>query len=478
MIFDRIDFLDAARGAARWIENLGVETDEGIFWRCQPEERGGSYTDRLDLYRGSAGKIFFFSQLFRATGDEQYLADALAGAQFVMARFDASALTIGGIPNSAWTLYGGTAGIAFALLDLSRIPGAGSVGERAGIFARACTDKIRAAATGTTNEAPGRTKSVPAWTGEPCVYADGGTILYLLHAAESFGDERYRSLALEAGGALVSRALPATGGAFDTFRGEYFGFSPHVRWPNFELGTAGAAYVFLKLYAAGGGSVFLEAARAGADYIRSVAVFGGSGENAAALVPYRFPDYKTLFYLGYCHGPVGTIRLFYELERITKDEGYGRFWRALVRGILATGAPENHSSGYWHVFSQCCGTAGMAGLFCGLWAATGGAEYLALARRSSAHIAGYAAQCGNGGLAWYQAFERVNPARVTADTGYGVGAAGIGMALLQTHLAERGTFKTVRLPDDPFPERQVSDAGVALSPKNVIQENNHYETEK
>jgi hypothetical protein len=358
---------------------------------------------------------------------------------------------MGGIPNSAWTLYGGAAGIAFALLDLSRIPGSGSVGERAGVFARACTDKIRAAASAASGEAPHGAKGVPVWTGEPCVYADGGTILFLLHAADALGDERCRSLAFESGRALLSRVLSGTDGAFDTFRGEYFGFSPEVRWPNFELGTAGVAYVFLKLYEAGGDSLFLEAARRGGEYIRSVAVFGDSGKNTAALVPYRFPDYKNLFYLGYCHGPVGTIRLFYELERVTKDERYGRFWQALARGILAAGAPENHSSGYWHVFSQCCGTAGMAGLFCGLWAATGNAEHLALAQRSSAHIVGYATHYSEGRLAWHQAFERVNPVLVTADTGYGAGAAGIGMALLQTHLAEQGMFKTVRLPDDPFP---------------------------
>jgi hypothetical protein len=467
MIFDKMNFLDAAEGAAHWIESLGVETDEGIFWRCQPEESGAAGTARLDLYRGSAGKIFFFSQLFRATGDEQYLANALAGARFVMARFEPSSLMIGGIPNSAWTLYGGTAGIAFALLDLSRIPGAGAVGERAGAFARACTDKIRAAVTDASVEVPCGTKGAPVWTGEPCVYADGGTILFLLHTAEALGDERCRWLALESGRALLSRVLPAAGGAFDTFRGEYFGFPPEVRWPNFELGTAGTAYMFLKLYEAGGDSLFLEAAKRGGEYIRSVAVFGGSGENTAALVPYRFPDYKNLFYLGYCHGPVGTIRLFYELERVTKNEYYGKFWQALARGILAAGAPENHSSGYWHVFSQCCGTAGMAGLFCGLWAATGNAEYLALAQRSSAHIVGYATQYGNGCLAWHQAFERVNPVLVTADTGYGVGAAGIGMALLQTHLAERGAFKTVRLPDDPFPELPAPDPALALPPGKI-----------
>ncbi|MDR1315578.1 MAG: SDR family oxidoreductase [Spirochaetales bacterium] len=185
MIFDRMDFLDAAQGAARWIESLGVETGEGTFWRCQPEESGNVKTDRLDLYRRSAGKIFFFSQLFRATGDEQYLAGALAGARFVMARFDPSTLMIGGIPNSAWTLYGGTAGIAFALLDLSLIPGAGAVGERAGVFARACVDKIRSAANAASGEVPRGTKGGPVWTGEPCVYADGGTILFLLHAAEA-----------------------------------------------------------------------------------------------------------------------------------------------------------------------------------------------------------------------------------------------------------------------------------------------------
>jgi hypothetical protein len=60
----------------------------------------------------------------------------------------------------------------------------------------------------------------------------------------------------------------------------------------------------------------------------------------------------------------------------------------------------------------------------------------------------------------------MNPALVTADTGYSVGAEGIGMALLQTHLAERGAFKTGRLPDDPFPELPVPDPGFVLSPGN------------
>ena len=43
-------------------------------------------------------------------------------------------------------------------------------------------------------------------------------------------------------------------------------------------------------------------------------------------------------------------------------------------------------------------------------------------------------------------------------TGYFYGAAGYGMLLLQYHLAESGHYLRTRLPDDPFPRSQNSDA--------------------
>jgi hypothetical protein len=60
------------------------------------------------------------------------------------------------------------------------------------------------------------------------------------------------------------------------------------------------------------------------------------------------------------------------------------------------------------------------------------------------------AQCDDGHAVWHQAFSRVNPEAVTVDYGYCDGAAGIGAALLQLYAVENNTFRTIRLPDDPF----------------------------
>ncbi|SEH01486.1 hypothetical protein SAMN05444920_120190 [Nonomuraea solani] len=60
---------------------------------------------------------------------------------------------------------------------------------------------------------------------------------------------------------------------------------------------------------------------------------------------------------------------------------------------------------------------------------------------------------GGEGLRWYQAFRRVCPGELSADTGYLTGAAGIGAALLHLEAASRGAraWRLILLPDNPFP---------------------------
>jgi hypothetical protein len=55
------------------------------------------------------------------------------------------------------------------------------------------------------------------------------------------------------------------------------------------------------------------------------------------------------------------------------------------------------------------------------------------------------------GLRWYQAWTRVKPWEVNSETGYSIGAAGIGASLLHVHLAEQGKYQAILLPDNPFP---------------------------
>lgn len=66
-------------------------------------------------------------------------------------------------------------------------------------------------------------------------------------------------------------------------------------------------FVLARLYEETRRAEFLAAAKEGARHIQSIAKVEGD----SALVYYREPDLEGLYYLGYCHGPAGTARLFY-----------------------------------------------------------------------------------------------------------------------------------------------------------------------
>jgi hypothetical protein len=48
----------------------------------------------------------------------------------------------------------------------------------------------------------------------------------------------------------------------------------------------------------------------------------------------------------------------------------------------------------------------------------------------------------------------VKPWEVNAETGYKIGAAGIGAALLHTHLTVTDRYAAILFPDNPFPRLQ------------------------
>src|SRR6185503_7167618 len=95
---------------------------------------------------------------------------------------------------------------------------------------------------------------------------------------------------------------------------------------------------------------------------------------------------ENLFYLGWCHGPPGTARLWSELERQTGDPEWGAWLRGAGEAMLASGAPERRGRGYWNNVGQCCGDAAVGELAISLWQALGDERYLDQARRVAAWI--------------------------------------------------------------------------------------------
>ena len=71
--------------------------------------------------------------------------------------------------------------------------------------------------------------------------------------------------------------------------------------------------------------------------------------------------------------------------------------------------------------------------------------------RVAGQLASHANNLDGKGDRWYQAWTQVKPWEVSAETGYSIGASGVGTALLHVHLAEQGSYSVILLPDNPLP---------------------------
>jgi lantibiotic modifying enzyme len=215
--------------------------------------------------------------------------------------------------------------------------------------------------------------------------------------------------------------------------------------PNFSHGTAGIAYFLTELYAETKDKRFLDASLAGAKYLLSVAKTDGD----TCLVFHNEPDGRDLYYLGWCHGPVGTARLFYALCGATGDRSWLDWVRKEANAIIQAGIPDKESPGFWNNDGICCGLAGVGEFFLDLGRALNDASYRAFAERVAARLLAKA-RVEDGRMSWLQAEHRVRPDFLVAQTGYMQGAAGIGMFLLRLDEAGRRAERCVVFPDTPF----------------------------
>jgi lantibiotic modifying enzyme len=304
-------------------------------------------------------------------------------------------------------------------------------------------------ATQSIADAAKPSRSGVAWSLSPGIVGDGSVILYLLSAARTLERDEYRALVSRGGEHLLELAVPqaARGVSWNGVSPKLLGLSEDTYFPNFKLGTAGVAFVLARLYEETRDSRFLDAARKGALHLEKIATVRGSG----TLISYRYPDLQDVYYLGFCHGPAGTARLFYQLYKVTD---YMDWTEALARGVIESGIPANQTPGFWNALCECCGSAGLTDFFLGMWAATGKTEYCAFANHLAAQSLSHQTSFDGKGYRWYQAWTRVKPAEVTAETGYSIGAAGIGTALLHSSLAQKEGYEALVFPYNPFPNNR------------------------
>lgn len=435
-------FMETVADATKWIDAAERQDERGTYWLPEPDfpEKLFTQTPTNTIYSGSGGVVLFFIQLANVTGNAQYLEKVSKGAEYLAATWrdlvekpSNDNATVSGLNYS---LYCGIAGVAYILNEASKATG---------------KTKYRDAAVAASDYLISNAKHVGAgigWSQSAGVIGDSGTVLYLLYAAREFGDRKYLDAAAKAGDRLLELAIK---------RGElglsWNGYPPlpglpkDPNFPGFEAGTAGVAYTFARLYDQTKDPKHLAVAKLGADYLMNIATVKGN----AALVPYQLPENPNTYYLGWCHGPAGTARTFFELHRLTGEPKYKMWVDRLAQGLIQSGAPENRTLGYWNTVSQCCGNGAFIEFFLSLWASSGKPEYLAHARRCAKNLVSRGTNFDGKGMRWDAAYTRIQPNIVTAETGYLVGSSGIAAALLRMHLAEQGKYQAVLLPDNPFP---------------------------
>jgi lantibiotic modifying enzyme len=410
-------YLEAALEAAAWIKASEIRGPEGASWPAVPQD---PKSVSLDLYSGIPGVVLFFIQAFGAAGSAAYLEDARAGADFLLSTMDSV---------QGMGLYEGLSGIAFSLNETHKA--AGDDRYRQGFLA--CLQRIQAASSASG--------SGIEWSTITDIISGGaGTGLFLIYAFHETGDRAWLDLAARAGVRLLELGRPENGGLKWAMDPEF----PRLM-PNFSHGTAGIAYFLAALYRETRKREFLDASLAGAKYLVSIA----RTEEDSCLVFHDEPDNRDLYYLGWCHGPVGTARLFFLLSGITGDDAWLDWVRRSANGLLRSGIPEQETPGFWNNAGICCGLAGVGEFFLDLFKELGDQRYLDFSKRVTSRLLAKAT-VEDGRMSWLQAEHRTRPDYLFAQTGYMQGAAGIGTFLLRLAAVDGAKTKRIVFPDTPF----------------------------
>ncbi len=454
-----LDPLQYARGAANWILSLSKIQDGKRTW---PPDDGDKKTPAYDLYYGMPGGILLMAELAKEDPSGPFVkavTESVAGLESLrttVGKVQIWGSVEGNTVRIQSGLYTGISGIAWLYLELYRLTGDQHYLDEAKTAVAIVLGKNRLL------------EGTMAWDeSTDIVSGAAGVGLLILRAAKDMKDPRLLKTARDAGDFLISQAIATPTGLKWKINA-----SAAEEYPNFAHGTAGVAYFLLRLSQTESVRRFETAGVRGVFEVQACADIDQKRHTCAWY--HHEGDGMDLFYAGWCHGPAGTARLFYQLSKMSPDEQEKLSQRARLtppaigqysqspssramswvdyaaNWLLVSGIPEpkRPMKGYWNE-GICCGTAGVGDFLLDLYQATGRKEYLEGAERMAAHLARVAEQVGSG-YRWLQAEERLRPSVKDAQTGYAQGSAGIGLFFLKLSRVKRGLPVGWRLPDNPF----------------------------
>lgn len=434
--------LQIAEDTALWISSFEHSTEAGLAWGLAAEK---PETYVRNLYAGSAGIAVFLVELWRVTGREEYLAKAFACGDDLVAYVEAK-------DEQPCAMFSGWGGYAFALVELARVAEDGALKDKFETGACLALDKLKAQSSelgsGRGFIEPMPFSDITGMTGDREIYdasvGSAGAGMIYLNAAEARVYPDGIAFAKALGDRLIEVAEPMeTGLQWRLMNDMPFPFTA----PNFAHGGAGVAYFLARLYQHGADERYLDAAKAGARHLMEIAFGSGDGHLICHQKEGKHPDEH--FYLGQCHGPAGTSRLYRLLHTITDDDAWLEFSDGLMRGLVATGAPETRSFGLWNNVSQCCCDAGIGDYALFTYRDTGDKNALDLALRIADELERRGVH-DDKGYRWPQAEHRSRPDFIETQTGYMQGAAGVGSFFVHLATTLKGEPQKIVFADSPF----------------------------
>lgn len=425
-INDPEEFLKDIKDGESYVASFLKECEDGIY---SNEIKG---INQNNLYVGGAGILHMYVQLDQVFHKEEYKKIIFGMTKYIslhpldgvkLAKRDGEF-----VPGMAEAFYSGIGGIGLILNEVYHL----YQDENAKSGAMKILDYYLDTYTEENSEI--------YWTDNSPIFFDGGNILYLLDCCKTYKElsTKLNDIIVKATDHILNHAIKHENGGLEI---DHLHVDFKHKEQNFEFGTAGAGYLFTKVYEYTKDSKYLNAAKQTIIYLKSIAVKQKEGY----LIPYKLGVYDDLFYLGNCHGPVGTAKLFYELYQVTKNKSYLEEIYQLIDGAKSLGAPFIQSEGFWNTTCICCGPAGYMPMFVGLYQLTKDLKWKNLAHDVGEVLAGTKVKNH-----WEIAFDRTKPKVITSPAGYFTGAAGMVVALLQIYCLEKNENGIVGLVDDPY----------------------------
>lgn len=410
-------YLQEALGVAKWLRASAIKDKTRSIWPSDPSEPASV---NPSLYQGVPGVVLFFLELYRASGDRTYLNDARNGADYLLDNL---------AQGKDCGFYVGLSGIAFTLEETYRVTK--NRRYRQGVVECLRLINVYARRVGAGVEWDEYTD---------IIFGSAGIGLFLLYIAKQLKARAATELAILAGRRLIDLAERDSNGSKWKMSAK-----EKLLMPNFSHGTAGVAYFLATLYKETKEREFLDAAISGAKQLISIA----KTDNNQCLIFHHEPGGEDLYYLGWCHGPVGSARLFYQLYKVTGDSNWMEWVNRGAAAILNSGIPEIQTPGFWNNVGQCCGSAGVGDFFLNLYRLSGKKRHLNFSKKMARDIMARATRDSQG-VRWFQAEFRKNPALLVAQTGYMQGASGIGLFFLHINSLQQGRERDIKLLDSPF----------------------------